>query len=121
LIDARRGTSQFDRNVMGWFDEADVAYSIIITKADRVSKSQVVRFVNDVCMRYHSQHYDEQQYGSQSPIVHVTSSARQSGIVEVMSSIDAEFVGHFEKEEDDDEPEDDEDEDEDEDKELTND
>ena len=78
LIDARHGVADFDRAVMGWFDEASIPYSIVFTKADRVGRPHLVRIVNDVCMRYHSQLYgsdgevEEEVY--QSPIVHVTSS-----------------------------------------------
>ena len=78
LIDARHGVANFDRAVMGWFDEASIPYSIVFTKADRVGRPHLVRIVNDVCMRYHSQLYgsadglEEGLY--QSPIVHVTSS-----------------------------------------------
>ena len=77
LIDARHGVANFDRAVMGWFDEASIPYSIVFTKADRVGRPHLVRIVNDVCMRYHSQLYgsegglEEELY--QSPIVHVTS------------------------------------------------
>ena len=80
LIDARHGVANFDRAVMGWFDEASIPYSIVFTKADRVGRPHLVRIVNDVCMRYHSQLYgsegsmEEGVHVHQSPIVHVTSS-----------------------------------------------
>ena len=93
LIDARRGVSQFDRNIMGWFDEAEIPYSVVVTKADCVSLPQIVRFTNDICMRYHSQLY--QGNGSQGPIVHVTSSSKNRGIEELMASVDAEFTGFY--------------------------
>jgi GTP-binding protein len=94
LVDSRRGTSQFDRNIMGWFDEAEIPYTVVLTKADRVSVPQLIRFSNEVCMRYHSQLY--QRKGSQGPIVHVTSSSKNRGIEELMASIDADFVGYYE-------------------------
>lgn len=93
LIDARRGTSQFDRNIMGWFDEAEMEYSVVLTKSDKVSTAQLVRFSNDACMRYHSQMYTGT--GSQGPIIHVTSASRKSGIEELMASVDAEFASYF--------------------------
>lgn len=96
LVDARRGTSQIDRDIMGWFDEATIPYSVVLTKADRVSRPQIVRTVNDVCMRHHSQVYGETN-GSQGPVVHVTSSRDGYGIVELMTSINAEFFGHREE------------------------
>lgn len=95
LVDARRGTSQFDRDIMGWFDEADIPYTLVLTKADRVSKPQTIRFTNDICMRYHSQLHSGK--GNQGPIVHVTSSTKNRGIEEIMASVDADFTGYFEE------------------------
>jgi len=78
LVDARHGVANFDRAVMGWFDEASIPYSIVLTKADRVGRPQLVRTVNDICMRYHSQLFGAEgglaQGIYQSPVVHVTSS-----------------------------------------------
>jgi len=93
LVDARRGTSQIDRDIMGWMDEATIPYSVVLTKADRVGRPQIVRFCNDACMRHHSQLYGEQG-GTQGPVVHVTSSRDGYGIQELMTSVNAEFVGH---------------------------
>ena len=97
LVDARRGTSQIDRDIMGWMDEAEIPYTIVLTKADRVGRPQIVRFVNDICMRHHGQMYGESE-GSQGPVVHVTSARDGYGIAELMTSIDAEFVAHREQE-----------------------
>jgi len=96
LIDARHGVANFDRAVMGWFDEASIPYSIVLTKADRVGRPQLVRIVNDVCMRYHSQLYGTAGGGSegiyQSPVVHVTSSRDGEGIETLMWAIDGDFI-----------------------------
>jgi GTP-binding protein len=96
LVDARRGTSQMDRDIMGWFDEATIPYSVVLTKADRVGRPQIVKFVNEICMRHHSQVHGEGG-GSQGPVVHVTSAQDGCGIRELMTSINAEFVGHSEE------------------------
>jgi GTP-binding protein EngB required for normal cell division len=87
---------------MGWFDEADMPYSVVITKSDCVGKPQIVRFANEVCMRYHSQFHSG--YGSQGPVVHISSSNKNTGIHELMASVDAEFAGgvYQEVQEDDD-------------------
>ena len=59
----------------------------------------MVRQVNDFCLRFasqqqHEQDDDEYDFGvAQSPIIHVTSSARGWGINELMLSIEAEFCG----------------------------
>jgi GTP-binding protein len=96
LVDARRGTNQIDRDIMGWFDEATIQYSVVLTKADQVGRSQIVRFANEICMRHHAQVYGEED-GSQGPIVHVTSARDGYGIRELMTSIEAEFAGHREQ------------------------
>jgi GTP-binding protein len=96
LIDARRGPTQFDRDIMGWFDEADIAYSVVITKSDRVVKPLIVRYANEVCMRYHSQLYGSNgQVGCQGPVVHVTSAKDGIGVLEMQSAIAAEFAGYY--------------------------
>lgn len=102
LIDARHGVANFDRAVMGWFDDASIPYSIVLTKADRVGRPQLVRIVNDVCMRYHSQLYGtdgglEGIY--QSPVVHVTSSRDGEGIETLMWAIDGDFMADDTQEE----------------------
>ena len=96
LIDARRGSTQIDRDIMGWLDVAEISYSVIITKADRVTKAQVVRYANDICMRYHSQMFGgEESSGSQGPVVHVTSASDNLGILEMKCTVDAEFVSYY--------------------------
>lgn len=93
LIDARRGVSRFDRVIMGWFDEAAIAYTIIVTKADKVSMSHVKALANEICMRYHSQLHSG--YGEQSPIVHITSASKKIGINELMATIETDFASAF--------------------------
>jgi GTP-binding protein EngB required for normal cell division len=63
---------------MGWFNEAEIPYSVVLTKADRVSLPQIVRFANEACMPYHSQLY--QGHGSQGPVVHITSSSKKEAL-----------------------------------------
>ena len=104
LLDSRRGSgssadggggpSELDLSVMSWLEEASIPYTIVLTKADRVSVPAVVRQVNDMCLRYAA----AASVGStledvpiQSPVVHVTSSLRGWGITELMLSVEAEF------------------------------
>ncbi len=96
LIDARRGSSQIDRDIMGWMDDAMIAYSVVLTKADRVGRPQLVKHCNDVCARHHSQVYGDHG-GMQGPIVHITSSRDGHGITELLTLIHAEFAGHEEE------------------------
>jgi GTP-binding protein EngB required for normal cell division len=96
LMDARRGEpNEIDRTVMRWLEDAEIPYTIVLTKADRVSLPLVVKQVNDFCVRYASQHHhhDEEEVGgvAQSPIVHITSSKQGWGVQELRLSIEAEF------------------------------
>jgi GTP-binding protein EngB required for normal cell division len=111
LMDTRRGgPTELDRTVMRWLEDADIPYTVVLTKADRVSVPQVVRQVNDYCLRYASLTFngnveDEDEGGvvavAQSPVIHVTSSTERWGIHELMLSVEAEFIGEEEDEFDD--------------------
>jgi GTP-binding protein len=118
LVDARRqeGPSKLDETVIQWAEEAEIPFSIVLTKADRVSMPFVIKQVNDFCIRYSSRTSSSraQQQGAreatfQSPIVHVTSASSRWGINELLESIEAEFLGL--DEDDDDEVVDDDDDD----------
>mmetsp|Transcript_24258 Transcript_24258/g.27127 ORF Transcript_24258/g.27127 Transcript_24258/m.27127 type:complete len:442 (+) Transcript_24258:2-1327(+) len=103
LMDARRGVegpNEHDRIVIRWLEDAEIPFTVVLTKADRVSVPLVVKQVNDFCLRYasqqqHQQHQDdEDDFGvAQSPIIQVTSSKRGWGINELMLSIETEFCG----------------------------
>ncbi len=98
LMDARReGPNEHDRIVMRWLEDAEIPYSIVLTKADRVSVPQVVKQVNEFCLRYASQQHHHTVV-AQSPVVHVTSSAQGWGVHELMVSIEAEFCADEEDE-----------------------
>lgn len=102
LVDSRHGLSSLDRAVIGWLDDADIPYCIVLTKADRIGRPMLVRYANEICMRYHSQMYNNgyvsesmdsfdndirhvhASHGLQSPLVHVTSSKTGEGIHELM-------------------------------------
>eukprot|EP00557_Chaetoceros_sp_GSL56_P005392 CAMPEP_0176489510 /NCGR_PEP_ID=MMETSP0200_2-20121128/7329_1 /TAXON_ID=947934 /ORGANISM="Chaetoceros sp., Strain GSL56" /LENGTH=335 /DNA_ID=CAMNT_0017886661 /DNA_START=171 /DNA_END=1175 /DNA_ORIENTATION=+ len=94
LLDARRGLTPFDSSIMGWLDEAECDYTAVLTKCDAVSKAMIVRFANEICMRYHVQRLagGDGGGGHQSPCVHVTSSRKHQGILDLMWAIDADFL-----------------------------
>lgn len=101
LMDARRDEpNEWDRTVLRWLEDAEIPYTIVLTKADRVATPQVVRQVNDFCIRYASQRSeadtnadeDELPYVAQSPVVHVTSSKKGWGVAELMWAIETEFI-----------------------------
>jgi len=93
LLDARHldGTvNQMDRAIMRWFDEAGIPYVLCLTKCDLVSKPQQVRAANNMCMRYHSQLYGEED-GFQSPVIIMTSSKSKDGVREILWTMDGDF------------------------------
>lgn len=80
---------------MSWLDEASVNYTVVLTKCDTVSKAMLVKGSNEVCMRYHSQIHQSELNGEivgyQSPFVHVTSSSKGIGMVDLMYAVEADF------------------------------
>ena len=99
LIDARRSIHIIDSSIMGWLDEAGVDYTVVLTKCDSVTKPILVKGANEICMRYHSQCHQIEAFGEivgyQSPFVHITSSSKGIGIVDLMYAVEADFyVGH---------------------------
>jgi len=103
LIDSRRGISPFDSSIMTWLDEATVDYTVVLTKCDAVSRPMMVKCANDICMRHHAQAFendtnddddDDEAVGGggfQGPFVHITSSRKNIGIVELMYAIEGDF------------------------------
>eukprot|EP00934_Nitzschia_sp_Nitz4_P006428 Nitzschia sp. Nitz4//scaffold278_size24532//1937//3295//NITZ4_008371-RA/size24532-processed-gene-0.6-mRNA-1//-1//CDS//3329545363//6418//frame0 len=111
LLDARRGidsdsnraqvgpATTVDQTVLEWAEEAEIPYSIVITKADRVSVPQMIKQINDLCLRYSSRLALSDEGTVQSPVIHVTSSRAKWGVHELLESIEAEFVADDEEEE----------------------
>ena len=94
LVDSRRdGPQPADRTVMSWLDQAEIPYTMVLTKADRVAVPLVIKQVNDFCARYASQLALEDTV-EQSPVVHVTSSTEGMGIRELMYSIETDFASY---------------------------
>lgn len=95
LVDARHGLTVFDSTIMGWMDEACIDYTVVLTKCDSTTKPMLIKRANEICMRYHSQLFQSHTHGEivgyQSPFVHITSSRKGIGIVEMMHAIDADF------------------------------
>ena len=87
LIDARRGMGRRDLDVMRWFDNAGIPYCITLTKADRVGMAALVLRANEVCTRYHL----SADVVQQGPLVHITSSEKKEGVMELKWSIESDF------------------------------
>jgi len=89
----RHSTHLLDLAVLQWLEESCIPYSIVLTKCDK-SKSNVIKMVNEMCMRYHAllndeamtseNEDDEGNYVYQSPIIHVTSGKKGLGIQEIL-------------------------------------
>jgi GTP-binding protein len=80
LIDSRRGIGDVDRNVMKDLDSAAVQYQIVLTKSDKISKSEVPDLVTataEALMKQPAAH----------PHVLVTSSEKGLGIPELRATI----------------------------------
>ncbi|KAL3934375.1 MAG: hypothetical protein SGBAC_009892 [Bacillariaceae sp.] len=104
LLDARRDDlAELDRTVLSWLEDAQIPYSVVLTKTDRTSKPKVIKLVNELCFRYSSQQSLEggEGFAFQSPIIHTTSSKRKWGISELMLSLEAEFAEEEEYDDDD--------------------
>ena len=89
LVDARRGALALDQSIMGWMDDAEIPYTVVMTKADRVGPPQMIRGVNEQLLRYMAM---EEAPCYMSPMVHVTSSKGGEGIPELAMSVETEFV-----------------------------
>lgn len=98
LLDARRmELSELDTAVIQWLEEAQIPFTLCLTKADRVSLPLAIRQVNDYCIRFATRQGDT----TQSPMVHVTSATKHWGIHELLESIEAEFLMQEEEDDDD--------------------
>jgi GTP-binding protein len=96
LVDGRHGPTPLDSSIMTWLEEADLPFTVTMTKSDAVSLPMLVKHVNQVCMRYHHEALSARQGQGQaalmiSPLVHVTSAKKRTGLVELWTSILCEF------------------------------
>ena len=111
LQDARLQVPQnLDHTVAAWMDEAEIPYTIVLTKADTVTAdgkrtAGIIKHVNLNALRFHQQYLehlqdveddnDDDKNTSKtvcmSPFVHATSSRKNTGIAELLPSIFSEF------------------------------
>jgi len=104
LQDARLEVPQnIDHLVQQWMDEHEIPYTVVLTKADDTTADGkrtpgIVKHANLNSMRFHNQLMmnadnddDSSGGGTMSPFVHVTSSKKNTGIAELVTSVFAEF------------------------------
>ena len=112
LVDARHGAQPLDWTLMGWLDDAQIPYTLVLTKADAALLPMKIKWINLICMRYHHQHQQHQQQqddddeeeeegdsnGSggctMSPLVYITSANAATGLTELLFSIQNDWLGH---------------------------
>lgn len=87
LIDARHGIKDPDKILMNELDEAAVVYQIILTKADKVSKTTVFEF---------SENFDtmRKEHPAGHPVIIATSARKGLGIPELRASLAALVAPH---------------------------
>ncbi|APG62391.1 YihA family ribosome biogenesis GTP-binding protein [Sphingorhabdus lutea] len=80
LIDARHGFKDVDRDFMKMLDDAAISYRIVITKADKIKNSELVKISEEVQaeLRKHSAAYPE---------ISITSAEKKGGIDELRAFI----------------------------------
>jgi GTP-binding protein len=87
LQDSRLGVAQdMDDSVCSWLDEAEIPYSIVLTKAD--APLMAIKHANMCSLRYQRllvENPDEPVY--MSPVIHITSAKKGTGLVELLSTI----------------------------------
>jgi GTP-binding protein len=97
LQDARLGIPQpIDTVVASWLAEAEIPFTVVLTKADSDEPALAIKHANLLGIRFH-QLKTEALEGDQpsrvymSPVVHVTSAKKKTGLVEMWTSIHQEF------------------------------
>lgn len=80
LVDSRHGLKDVDREMMKMLDEAAVVYRIVMTKADKVKKSELDATVAKVAE-------EAKKHVAAFPVIHVTSSEKGMGIAELRAAV----------------------------------
>ena len=80
LVDSRHGLKDVDRDMMKMLDEAAVVYRVVLTKADKVKKSELDKTVAKVAA-------EAKTHVAAFPELHVTSSEKGMGIAELRAAI----------------------------------
>ena len=82
LVDARRGLMDTDDEVMDMMDKSAVTYQLVLTKVDKVSKTEVDKLRDAIAGKL-------KKRGAAHPVVRMTSSEKGFGIPELRAEIAA--------------------------------
>jgi GTP-binding protein len=80
LVDARRGVTPADREMMDMLDEAAVSYRLVLTKSDKLKASELAKVVEAATA-------EARKRSAAFPQVHVTSSEKKMGIDELRAAV----------------------------------
>ena len=86
LVDSRHGLKDVDRDMMKMLDEAAVVYRVVLTKADKVKKSELDKTVAKVAE-------EAKKHVAAFPELHVTSAEKGMGIAELRAAILEDALG----------------------------
>jgi len=86
LYDIRHGLKDVDREMIKMLDESAVGYRIVLTKADKIKKSELDKTVAAVSA-------EAKKHIAAFPRVHVTSSEKGIGIAELRAAVIEDALG----------------------------
>lgn len=86
LVDARHGLKDVDREMMKMLDSAAVGYRLVLTKADKVKKSELDKTVAAVAA-------EARKHVAAFPELHVTSSEKGMGIARLRAAVVDDALG----------------------------
>ena len=86
LVDSRHGLKDVDRDMMKMLDEAAVGYRVVLTKADKVKKSELDKTVEKVVAQ-------AKKHVAAYPEIHVTSSEKGMGIAALRAAVIEDALG----------------------------
>ena len=86
LVDSLHGLKDVDREMMKMLDEAAVGYRVVMTKADKIKKSELDKTVEKVAA-------EAKKHVAAYPVIHVTSSEKGMGIAALRAAVVEDALG----------------------------
>lgn len=85
LVDSRHGLKDVDRDMMKMLDEAAVGYRVVLTKADKIKKSELEQVIAKTAE-------EAKKHVAAFPELHVTSSEKGMGIAALRAAVVADSL-----------------------------